>query len=80
VDEELNGDLEFMWATEKQDALYLQAPENNWELYARLVKKHMEAPIDFRTYCTPKRDYTLVIPCDIEISNTNYAEFKKVKI
>lgn len=80
IDDELNGDTEFMWATEKHDALYLQAPENNWEVYAKLMKKHMQAPIDFRTYCTLKRDYTLIIPCDIEISHSNYASFEKVKI
>lgn len=80
VDEELNGDTEMWWITEKHDALYIEAPENNWEPYAKLLKKHMEAPIDFRTYCTLKRDYTLVIPADVEMSTTNYANFEKVKI
>lgn len=80
IDEELKDDKGFLWSQEKHDALYLQAPANNWEPYARLMKKYMEAPIDFRIYCTLKRDYTLVIPCDIEISHTNYAEFEKVKL
>lgn len=80
IDEELKDDKGFLWSQEKHDALYLQAPANNWEPYARLMKKYMEAPIDFRTYCTLKRDYTLVIPCDIEISHTNYAAFEKVKM
>ena len=80
IDDELNGDTEILWAEEKHDALYLQVPENNWEVYARLMKKHMETPIDFRTYCTLKRDVDLVIPCDIEISHTNYASFEKVKL
>jgi len=80
IDEELKDDKGFLWSQEKHDALYLQAPENNWEPYAKLMKKHMEKPIDFRTYCTLKRDYDLVIPCDVEISHTHYAAFEKVKL
>lgn len=80
IDEELNGDTEILWAEEKHDALYLQAPANNWEVYARLMKKHMETPVDFNIYCTLKRDIKLVIPCDVEISRTNYASFEKVKL
>jgi uracil-DNA glycosylase family 4 len=80
IDEELKDDKGFLWSQEKHDALYLQAPEDNWMPYARLMKKYMETPIDFRTYCTLKRDYTLVIPCEVEISHTNYAEFEKVKL
>lgn len=80
IDEELKDDKDFLWSQEKHDAIYMQAPANNWEPYARLMKKYMEAPIDFRTYCTLKRDYTLVIPCDIEISHTHYAAFEKVKL
>jgi len=80
IDEELNGDKTFMWAEEKHDALCLQAPANNWEPYARLMKKHMETPIDFSTYCTLKRDIKLIIPCEVEISRTNYASFEKVKL
>ena len=80
IDEELKDDKLFLWSQEKHAALYLQAPANNWEPYAKLMKKHMETPIDFRPYCTLKRDYTLVIPCDIEISHTHYAAFEKVKL
>src|SRR5260221_3851565 len=60
IDDELNGDTSVMWSEEKHDALYLQAPEANWEVYAKLMKKHMETPIDFSTYCTLKRDIKLV--------------------
>jgi hypothetical protein len=69
-----------MWVSENHDSLLMQAPANNWEPYARLMKKHMEAPIDFSTYCSLKRNYVLKIPCDIEISDTNYAELRKVKV
>jgi len=55
-------------------------PENGWEPYARLMKKHFEVPIDFSTYCSLRRDYVLTIPCELEIAEKNYAEFRKVKI
>lgn len=80
IDEELNGDNAFWWVSEDHDSLKMLVPENNWEPYARLMKKYFEVPIDFRTYCSLKRDYTLVIPCEIEIAEKNYAEFRKVKI
>lgn len=80
IDEELKDDKGFLWSQEKHDAIYLQAPANNWEPYAKLMKKYMETPIDFRTYCTLKRDYDLVIPCELEISHTHYAAFEKVKM
>lgn len=80
IDDELNDDLEIKWISENHDSLLLQVPKGNWESYAKLMKKYMEAPIDFSTYCTLKRDYKLTIPCEIEISDTNYAEMRKVKI
>lgn len=80
IDDELNGDKAMMWLSEDHDSLKMQVPANNWEIYGRLMKKHFEVPVDFRTYCSLKRDYTLTIPCEIEISETNYAEMHKVKI
>lgn len=80
IDDELNGDNVFMWLSENHDSLTMQVPENNWEPYARLMKKHFEAPIDFSTYCSLKRDYILTIPCELEIAEKNYAEFRKVKV
>lgn len=80
IDEELNGDGEIMWGEEKHDSLSLQVPANNWKPYALLMRKHMQAPINFRTYCTLKRDIDLIIPCSIEISHTNYAAFEKVEL
>ena len=80
IDEELNGDSAIMFLTENHDSLCMQVPENGWEIYARLMKKHMELPIDFSIYCSLKRNYILTIPCEIELSETNYADFKKVKL
>jgi uracil-DNA glycosylase family 4 len=80
IDEELNGDTDVKWLSENHDSLLMQVPEKNWEPYARLMKKHFEIPIDFSTYCSLKRDYKLTIPCEIEISDTNYSEMRKVKI
>lgn len=80
VEDELNGDIEHMWISENHDSLTMQVPANNWEPYAKLMKKYMQTPIDFKTYCSIKRDYVLTIPADIEISDTHYGDFKKVKV
>lgn len=80
ADEEFAGDAKVYFCSENHDALVLQAPANDWERYARTVKKYMERPINFRTYCTLRRDIDLVIPCDIEVSETHYGALKKVKI
>lgn len=63
--------------SENHDSLLWQVPENGWEKYAELMKKHMMFPIDFSQYCTLKRKYILTIPCDVEVSDTTYADFIK---
>ena len=80
VDDELNGDKDLMWISENHDSLTVQVPINNWEPYAWLLKKHMETPIDFSTYCSLKRDYILTIPAEIEVAEKNYGDFRKVKL
>jgi len=80
IDEELNGDNAFLWLSEDHDSLKMQVPENGWEKYALLMKKHFEKSIDFSIYCSLKRDYKLIIPCEIEVAEKNYAEFHKVKL
>lgn len=86
IDDEFNGDTEVMWNAENHDALVISAPANNWEPYAKVMKKHMERVIDFSIYCSLKRNIKLVIPADVEISIdkegniTNYAALRKVKV
>jgi DNA polymerase len=80
IEEELNNDDDGYFIGEKHDELIMEVPENNWEPYAQLLKKYMEVPIDFSRYCSIKRDYILTIPCDVEISNTHYGDFQKVKL
>lgn len=80
IEDELNGDDAGYFLGEKHDELVMEVPENNWEPYAKLLKTHMETPIDFSKYCSIKRDYVLTIPCDVEISNTHYGAFEKVKL
>lgn len=81
IDNELNGDLENgVLISENHDALTLEVDESNYMAYARLMKKHMEMPIDFSIYCTLKRDCKLVIPCDVEVAVESYADFKKIKV
>lgn len=80
ISDELGDDDQWLFLSENHDAIVMQVPENNWEPYARLMKKHMTKPIDFSIYCTLKRNYVLTIPCDIEFSDTNYANMVKVKV
>lgn len=68
------------WISENHDSLLVQVPANNWEPYARVLHKHMQTPIDFSKYCNIRRNYVLTIPADVEFSDTNYAEMKKVKL
>lgn len=86
INEELNGDTEAYIVSENHDALVMEAPKDNWKPYAELMQKHMTRPIDFSQYCSLKRDYTLVIPSDVEISLdpktgevTNYGALYKAK-
>lgn len=78
ADEKFNGEAQFI--AEIHDAILIQVPENNWEPFAKVIKEEMEKEIDFSQYCSLKRDYKLKIPADVEISNTNYGDFKKVKL
>jgi len=77
--EEFKGE-DVQWISENHDSLLLQAPENGWEKYAVVLKKYMTLPIDFSKYCSLKRDFQLVIPCDIEVSDKSWADMRKVKI
>lgn len=69
-----------VFVSENHDSLTAQVPANDWERYAKSLKKHMTRVIDFNTCCTLKRDYKLTIPVDIEMSEANYANFKKLKL
>jgi DNA polymerase I-like protein with 3'-5' exonuclease and polymerase domains len=80
IEDEIQDKREAMWISENHDSLLMQVPANNWEPYAKLMKHHMQTPIDFSTYCSLKRNVVLTIPCDIEMSDTNYAEMRKVKL
>lgn len=76
--EEFDENIAF-FTSENHDSLLIQAPANNWEPYAKALKRHMTRPINFNEHCSLRRDYILTIPVDIEVSETNFAELKKVK-
>lgn len=80
IESELDGDVEHMWISENHDSLLMQVPAANWEPYGKLMKDKMQQPIDFRTYCSLKRDYILTIPADLEFSDTNYGDMRKATI
>lgn len=78
IDAEWVGEDVAWLVSENHDALVAEVPANNWEPYARFMRSAMTREIDFSPYCTLKRDIRLTIPVDIEFSDTNYAEMKKV--
>lgn len=80
INDEIKDPKEACLISENHDSLLMLAPASNWEPYAQLMKKHMQTPIDFSKYCSLKRDYILTIPSDIEMSDTNYGEMRKVKL
>jgi uracil-DNA glycosylase family 4 len=93
IEDEFNGDVKLVNLSqynginsENHDALVAQVPLNNWEAYARVMRKHMIREIDFEPYCTLKRSVKLTIPVDIEVSIdfktgnvTDYAQLNKVR-
>lgn len=79
IDREWLGEDVAYLISENHDALVAEVPEKEWKTYALFMKKAMTREIDFGPYCTLKRDIKLTIPVDIEMSDTNYAELKKVK-
>lgn len=75
------GDTEnCLFTSENHDSLLIQVKEKETELWAASLKRHMTRVIDFSTHCSLKRDYKLTIPVDIEVSETNYADFRKFKL
>lgn len=73
-------DAQARFICEAHDALLIEAPANDWERYARVLKEEMEQPIDFSLYCSLRRDYMLTIPADVEFSDASYGALKKVKL
>ena len=70
---------ELRFVQECHDSITVLAPKERVGEIARVIKKHIEIPIDF-TSCTIKRDIQLVIPADFEVSETNMKESKKLKV
>lgn len=67
------------WVMEAHDSLTFQCKEDEVVDICKLVKKHFDEPISFRS-CTLRRDYDLVIPMDIEIGYENLKELTKFKL
>jgi DNA polymerase I-like protein with 3'-5' exonuclease and polymerase domains len=76
IEDEIGVDAPGYFIGEKHDELIMEVPENDYESYAKLLKKYMTIPIDFSKHCSLKRDYVLTIPCDLEMSDTHYGDFR----
>lgn len=62
---------------ESHDALLFQMPIGEYKDICKEIKQHFERPIDFNN-CSIKRDYRLIIPCDIEVGD-NYLDMEKLR-
>lgn len=71
-------DMPNMLMGEAHDALLFRFPIGEEADRAKLVRKHLETPIDF-SVCTLKRGL-LRIPCEFEIGVHNYKEMSKFKV
>ncbi len=65
--------------SEAHDGFLAEVRHGKEEAYARIFKKNIEVPIDFRT-CSLPRDYQLVIPCEAQIGRNNWMDLKDLKL
>lgn len=63
--------------SESHDGFLAEVKLDEKERYAEIYKRNIEVPIDFRT-CSLARDFQLVIPCEVEWSDTNWQELRKL--
>ncbi len=68
---------EIFYLNESHDSSLVEIKKDELERYGGLVKKYIETPINFNR-CSLKRDFELVIPSEIEWSDTNWAEMRKL--
>lgn len=65
--------------SEAHDGFLTEVAAGREAEYGALFKKNVEVGIDFRT-CSLARDFELVIPCEVEMSNTNWQEMKGLRV
>lgn len=71
-------DFHKMLLGESHDALLFRFPIGEYIDRAKVIKKHLESPIDF-SICTLSRG-PLRIPADVEVGFENYRDLKRIKI
>jgi DNA polymerase I-like protein with 3'-5' exonuclease and polymerase domains len=62
---------------ESHDSSLVEIKKDDLDAYSRLVNRHLVTDIDFRN-CSISREYDLRIPCEIEWSDTNWQEMRKL--
>lgn len=65
--------------SEAHDGFLSEVKNGHEEEYAVCFKKNVEVGIDFRS-CSLSRDFELIIPCEAEMSKTNWMEMKGLKV
>jgi uracil-DNA glycosylase family 4 len=62
------GKRNILFQLESHDSFLALIRESEVQAAARVIKKHFEKPINFKT-CTLSRDYDLIIPCEIKVGH-----------
>ena len=63
---------------EKHDSILAEIPRERKDEYVEIWNRNMHNPIDFRA-CTLSRDFELMIPTELQWSETNLSELKDLK-
>jgi DNA polymerase I-like protein with 3'-5' exonuclease and polymerase domains len=63
---------------EKHDSILTELPKEQRDEYVEIWNKTMQQPIDFRG-CTLSRDFDLVIPTELQMSEDNLSNLKDLK-
>lgn len=67
------------YVLEWHDGFLALVPEKEVEIFGRVFMKWMEKAINFKE-CTLSRDFDLIIPCELEFSDTTYYDLKKYEL
>lgn len=70
------------WArlvNEAHDGSLAEVPKGKEIEYYQIYKRNVEIPIDFNN-CSLQRNFKLVIPSELSVSDTNWYELKEIKV
>lgn len=64
---------------EQHDGLLMEVPKERYEEAGKIVKTVMERPVNY-SLCTLSRDFNLIVPAEVSMSETNWMELKEINV